>query len=139
MGHNANGHDNKKYEKCSIKYKDCECRLEYTSVRDDLIEYKCLRCNKNCQKKFDENLKKQFSNTYQFSIHDTNQFILLLRKIVYLYKYMDNCEKFNETSWPEKKDFYSHLNMEDITDSGYAHAKRDFEIKNLGEHHSLHV
>ena len=52
---------------------------------------------------------------------------------------MDNCEKFNETSLPEKEDFYSHLNMEDITDSGYMHAKRDFEIKNLAEHHSLHV
>ena len=98
MGHNADGHDNKKYENCSIKYKDRECRLEYTSVIDDLIEYKCLRCNKNCQKKFDENLKKQFSNTHQFSIHDTNQFILLLRKIVYSYEYMNNCEKFNETS-----------------------------------------
>ena len=30
--------------------------------------------------------------------------------------------------------------MEDITDTGYAHAKRvciDSEIKNLGEHHDL--
>ena len=25
-------------------------------------------------------------------------------------------EKFNETSLPQKEDFYSHLNMEDITD-----------------------
>ena len=41
-------------------------------------------------------------------------------------------EKFNETSLAEKEDFYSHLNMEDITDENYAHAKRvcrDFEIK----------
>ena len=32
--------------------------------------------------------------------------------------------------------------MEDITDADYAHAKRvckDFEIKNLGEYHDLHV
>ena len=32
--------------------------------------------------------------------------------------------------------------MEDITDANYAHAKRvfkDFEIKNLGEYHDLHV
>ena len=28
---------------------------------------------------------------------------------------MDDWEKFNETSLPEKEDFYSHLNMEDIT------------------------
>ena len=35
----------------------------------------------------------------------------------------------------EKKDFYRHLSMEDITDADYAHGKRvckDFEIKNLG-------
>ena len=47
---------------------------------------------------------------------------------------MDNREKFNETSLP-KKDFESHLNMEDITDADYVHAKRvckSFEIKNLG-------
>ena len=46
---------------------------------------------------------------------------------------MEDWEKFNETSLPEKKFFYSHLNMEDITDADYAHPKRfckDFEIKN---------
>ena len=31
--------------------------------------------------------------------------------------------KLNETSLPEKEDFYSHLNMEAITDADYAHAK----------------
>ena len=41
--------------------------------------------------------------------------ILLMQKAVYPFKYMDDCEKFNETSLPEKEDFYSHLNMEDIT------------------------
>ena len=54
---------------------------------------------------------------------------------------MGDLEKFNETL-PEKEDFYSHLNMEDITDSDYAHIKRvrkDFEIKNLGEYHDLYV
>ena len=34
-----------------IKFKDCECYLEYTSFKDDLVEYKCLCCNKNYQKK----------------------------------------------------------------------------------------
>ena len=50
---------------------------------------------------------------------------------------MDDWEKFNETSLLEKEDFYSHLNMEDITDADYVHAKKvckDFEIKNLGEY-----
>ena len=55
---------------------------------------------------------------------------------------MDDWEKFNETSLPEKEDFYSHLNMEDITDADYVHAKKvskDFEIKDLGEDHDLYV
>ena len=54
---------------------------------------------------------------------------------------MDDCEKFNETL-PEKEGFYSHLNMEDITDADYKHAKtvsKDFEIKNLGEYRDLYV
>ena len=45
---------------------------------------------------------------------------------------MDDVAKFNETSLPEKEDFYSHSNMEDVTDADYAHTKRtckDFEIK----------
>ena len=29
---------------------------------------------------------------------------------------MDDWEKFNETTLPEKEEFYSNLNMEDITD-----------------------
>ena len=47
---------------------------------------------------------------------------------------MDDWERFNETALPEKEKNYSNLNMEDITDSDYMHAKRfckDFEIKNL--------
>ena len=45
-------------------------------------------------------------------------------------------------SLSEIEDFYSHLNMEDITDADYAHAKRvckDFKIKNLGEYHELYI
>ena len=43
-------------------------------------------------------------------------------------------EKFNEATLPKNKDFYSHLNMEDIINADYAQAKRvckDFEIKKL--------
>ena len=45
---------------------------------------------------------------------------------------MDDWEKLNLMSFPEKEEFYSHLNMEDITDTDYVHIKRvfkDFEIK----------
>ena len=69
--------------------------------------------------KLEENLKKQLFNTYKFSNHDNIKFILLLRKGVYLYEYIDDWEKLNETSLPEKEDFYSYLNMEDISDADY--------------------
>ena len=51
-------------------------------------------------------------------------------------------EKFNETSLPEKEDFYSHLKMKDVTNADYMHAKRgckDFEIKKLGKYHDFYV
>ena len=53
---------------------------------------------------------------------------------------MDDREKFNETLLPVKEQFYSNLNIEDITDADYVHAKRvskDFGTKNLGEYHDL--
>ena len=55
---------------------------------------------------------------------------------------MDDWQKFNQTSLPEKEDFNSHLNMENITDAEYEYTKRvckDFEIKSLGEYHDLYV
>ena len=72
------GHHDIKCEKCGIKYKYCDCFLQYTNFEDGLIECKCSICNKSCQQKFDEKLKEGFFNRYKFSIHDNNKFILLL-------------------------------------------------------------
>ena len=58
--------DDKKCERCGIKYKHCDCFFEYTNFEDCLIEYKCLSCNKSYRRKFDEKLK------------DTNFLILYL-------------------------------------------------------------
>ena len=126
---------------CGIRYNYCDCFLEYTSFKDDLTEYKYLCCNKHYQRKFDEKLKEEFFNAYKFSNHDNSKVILLLRKDAYPYGYMSDWENFNETL-PEKQDFYSHLNMEDITDADCVHTKivcKYFEIKNLGEYHNLYV
>ena len=58
--------------------------------------------------------------------------ILLSQNGVYLYEYIDDWEKFNETSLHEKEDSCGNLNMEDITDANYTHTERvckDFEKK----------
>ena len=55
-----------------------------------------------------------------------------MRNGLYPYEYVDDWEKFSETLLPEKQDFYSHLNVEDITDADYAHSTRvcqDFKAK----------
>ena len=67
---------------------------------------------------------------------------MLLRKGVFPYECMDRWEKFDETTLPPKKDFYSNLTWEDISDEDYAHAQKVwdvFQIKNLGEYHDLYV
>ena len=64
------------------------------------------------------------------------------QKAVDPYKYMDDWKIFNETSLPEKEDFCSNLNMEDITDADDSHTKRackNFEMKKLAEYHDLYV
>ena len=45
------GHDDKKCKTWGIKYKYRDCFHEYTNFKDNLMEYKCLICHKNCQKK----------------------------------------------------------------------------------------
>ena len=65
-----------------------------------------------------------------------------MRKGVCPYENMDDWKKLNETLLPEREYFYSHLNIKNITDADYAHAKRvwkDFETKNLGKYHNLYV
>ena len=86
-----------------IKCKDCNYFLEYESFNYNLIKYECLSCDKNYSNKIDGKLKNRFQTTFKFSNNDINYFILLLRKGVYTYEYMDDSEYFNETTLPEKK------------------------------------
>ena len=51
---------------------------------------------------------------------------------------MDSWERFNETSLPDKKAFYSESYLEHITDKDYTHARtvfEEFNLKNLGDYH----
>ena len=62
-------------------------------------------------KKDSKELIKRFANTYEFWNKNINKFILLLRKGVYPYKYIDNWERFDETVLPDKEGFYSNLKI----------------------------
>ena len=68
--------------------------------------------------------------------------MLLLRKGVYPDEYMDDLNRRKEEKLSNKSDFYSSLNMEDISEIDYRHALKvfnKFNIKNLGEYHGLYV
>ena len=71
----------------------------------DLIEFKCLCCNKNCKQKFDEKLKERFFHTFKFSKHGNNKRILFLQKDFYPCEYMGDWANFNKNLLSENKDF----------------------------------
>ena len=80
-------------------------------------------------KDFNKKLIKRFTNTYELCNGDTN-------------KNMDIWKRFNEALLPDKKAFYSELNLEDITDKNYAQAQKVFKeikLKNLGDYHDFFV
>ena len=125
--------------KCS----NCTSNLDYIRIpKNKKLLLKCFNCNIYHKKKFNENLIKKFKNTYNFCNNDLNKFVLLLRKSVYPYEYMDSWEKFSEISLQSKEDFYSNLNMEDISDIDYRHANnvfKGFKLENLEDYHDLYV
>ena len=55
---------------------------------------------------------------------------------------MDEWKTFNETTTlPQKEEFYSNINMENITDADYAHANgvcKAFGTKKLRDYQDLH-
>ena len=135
-------------DKCT----DCESYLDYMATADEQLIFRCFECKRNYEKDLNKKLIERFAYMYEFCDEDINKFILLLRKGVYPYEYMDSWERFDETSLPDKEAFYSNLNMEDITDVYYRHAQRVFNgiafngvalkspnNKNLGDYHDLHV
>ena len=121
---------------------DCESCLDYIKTKNEKLILKCFNCKAYYEKGFNEELIERFASTYEFCNNDLNKFILLLRKGVYPYEYMDNSERFNVTLLPNKEYFYNNLNMENIDDIDYRHGSnvfKRFKLKNLGEYHDLYV
>ena len=126
-------------DKCT----NCKSCLDYMTTEDEKLTFRCFRCKKSYEKDFNKELIQRFANRDgDLNNGDLNKFILLLRKGAYPYEYMDSWERFTETSLPDKEAFYSNVNLEDVTDVDYRHAKRVFKNlsnKNLGDYHDLHV
>ena len=124
------------------KCANCESCPDYVETKNEKLLLKCFNCKTYYKKKFNKDLIKKFKNAYSFCNNDINKFALLLRKGVYPYEYMDNWERFNDTSLPSKEDFYSNLNMDNIDDIDYRHGNNVFKIsklENLGDYHDLYV
>ena len=121
---------------------NCNYCLDYIKTKNEKLILECYNCKQRYRKKFNKELIKRFASTYSFCNNDLNKFILLLRKGVYRYEYMDNWERVNETSLRSKESFYSNLNMENIEDIDYRHGNNvfnKFKLNNLGEYHDLYV
>ena len=123
------------------KEKKIRSECEFIGHKNNRLNYKCKEYNETSAKSVNDLIEK-FSRTYKFCNGDLHKFVLLLRKGVYPYEYMDSWERFNETPLPPKKYFYRKLNLEDISNKDYWHAQNVwdvFEIRNLGEYHDLYV
>ncbi|XP_057296306.1 uncharacterized protein LOC130625271 [Hydractinia symbiolongicarpus] len=129
----------------SVSCNDCRSSMELIEIDSEYkAQFKCQTCY--CSYKTVElnehSIKKKFSNTFKHAKGNDEQFRLLLRKGVYPYEYMDAWEGFEETGLNPKAQFYSSLNLENITENDYKHAQKvwkAFNIKNLGEYHDLYV
>ena len=109
------------------KCANCKSCLDYIKTKTEQLILKCLNCKQYYEKDFNKELIKRFASTYEFCNKNLNKFILLLRKGVYHYEYMDNWERFEETSLPNKESFYSNLNMENIDDIDHRHGNNVFK------------
>ena len=95
--------------------KNIKSEFDFTGFKNNRLNYRCEECKNTSTKPINQFIE-MFPNTYQFCNGDLNKFVLLLRKGVYPHEYMDSWGRFNETSLPSKKDFYSELTLEDIAD-----------------------
>ena len=81
----------------SDKCTKCKSCLKYISTKDNQSIFECLKCKKAIKKHFNKDLIKRFANICEFCNGDINKFILLLRKGIYPYEYMDSWKRFAQT------------------------------------------
>ena len=132
-----------------INNKDCKTCMERKIIKSEceFIGLKNNRTNdrrKGCQgisTKSINGLIEKFPRMYQFRNDDLDKFVLLLRKVAYPQEYINSWERFNQTSLPPKKHFYSELTLEDISDKDYSYDQKVFEefCTDIGDYRDLYV
>jgi hypothetical protein len=71
-----------------------------------------------------------------------SQLLLVVKKGIYPYEYMNSWGRFTEEELPPKEAFFSRLTDSEITDEDYAHALAvwtAFGCETLGDYHDLYV
>ena len=119
-----------------------------SSIQDIKLEHdkcyiyrKCRTCANSTKQKI-KSLIAKFPNTYQLCDNNVKKFILLVKKGVYPYEYMDDWYKFDDKELPTIDKIYSNQNLSNITEKNYKHAKnvwKTFNTSNMKEYHNLYV
>ena len=77
---------------------------------------------------------------YKLQEFQDEKLSLMSKKGIYLYDFMDSLKKFDKTELPNKEEFYSILNDENISDEDYQHAKNVWVTFNsIGEYQDLYL
>ena len=91
----------------------------------NLVSIDSFQCMRSSLDKLVSSLPKE-DFKYTSEIFKDKAPDLMSKKVVYPYDYMDSFDKFNQTTFPTKQQFYSQLNDEHISDEQYKHAQKKF-------------
>lgn len=155
--HNAKGYDSHLIisaitNQCSIKnikiipnnsekYISTSIRLETLEIRFlDTFAFMASSLDKlSSNLKFEQ---KKYLNFHLKEKYTVEQIVLLSKKGIYPYEYMDSFDKFEETNLPPIDKFYSTLNNSSISKDDYKHGQNvwnKFNCRNLGDYHDLYL
>ena len=79
---------------------------------------------------------------YTSKVFQDEKLLLMKKKGVYSYNYMDSLQKFGDQQLPPKYEFYCIMIDEVISDEQYTHAQNiwnTFNMNTMSEHHDLYL